>query len=158
MLQVLYASPDLFLSTIAPATSPQQLLDTVTSQLFPTPPARAVLRAHIAFLAGPFIKTHPDLTPAVQQTALFPFLFASKTKFRTTRSVWAIIKEGGGFQKGWLRGCVETWDQASLLDKDASEADMDDGNGGSEKICEANLGIADKIAGKWLSSHAKFRH
>lgn len=53
---------------------------------------------------------------------------------------------------------METWDQASLLDKDASEADMDDGDGGSEKICEANLGIADKIAGKWLSSHAKFRH
>lgn len=156
VLQALYASPDLFLSTIAPTTSPQQLLDIVTSQLFPTPPARAVLRAHAAFLAGPFIKAHPDATSAVQQTALFPFLLASKAKFRTARSAWEAIKEGGGFQTGWLRGCVDVWDQVSLLGREVLEADKDDSDGGSEKICEANLGVADKIAGEWFSAQALF--
>lgn len=91
---------------------------------------------------------HPDFTSAVQQTALFPFLLASKAKFRTTRGVWEAIKEGGGFQTGWLRGCVDIWDQASLLGKEALEADKDEGDEGSEKLCEANLGVVDKIAGE----------
>ncbi|KAG8215319.1 hypothetical protein J3R82DRAFT_8910 [Butyriboletus roseoflavus] len=146
VLQALYTSPGLFLSTVVPTTSPQQLLDVITSQLFPTPPHRVVLRAHAAFLAGPFTKAHPDFASAVQQTALFPFLLASKAKFKTTRSVWDAIKEGGGFQTGWLRGCVAVWDQASLLGKEVLGADKDDTNGGSEKVCEANLGVADKIA------------
>ena len=63
---------------IAPTMSPQQLLDIIASQLFPTPPARAVLRAHVVFPVGPFIKTRPDIASAVQQNALFPFLLASK--------------------------------------------------------------------------------
>lgn len=158
MLQALYASPDLFLSTIAPTTSPQQLLDNITSQLFPAPPARAVLRAHAAFLAGPFIKTYPDVTSAVQQTALFPFLLASKAKFRTARSIWGAIKEGGNFQTGWLRGCVAVWDRASLLSKEVSEAVKDDNDGDSEKVCEANLGVAEKIAGEWFSAQAVREH
>ncbi|KAI9571928.1 hypothetical protein HD554DRAFT_2300345 [Boletus coccyginus] len=145
VLQVLYASPDSFLSTIGRTTSPQQLLDIITSQLFPTPPARAVLRVHAAFLTGPFIKTHPEITSAVQQTTLFPFLLASKSKFRTARSVWEAIKEGGGFQTGWLRGCVDIWDQASL-GKEVLDVDKDDSDGGSDKAREVNLGVADKIA------------
>ena len=66
------------------------------------------------------------------------------------RSVWAAIKENGGFQTGWLRGCVEVWDQASLLDQAVLEADKDDNDGSSERICDVNLGVADKIAGKWF--------
>lgn len=158
VLQALYASPDLFLSTVVPATSPQQLLDIITSQLLPTPPARAVLRAHAAFLAGPFIKAHPDVTSAVQQTSLFPFLLVSKSKFRTTRSVWEAIKEGSGFQTGWLRGCVTVWGRASLLGKEVLEIDKDDSDEGSEKLCEVNLGVADKIAGEWFSAYAMRRH
>lgn len=149
MLQALYASPDSFLSAIGPTTSPQQLLDIITSQLFPTPPARAVLRVHAAFLTGPFIKTHPEITSAVQQTTLFPFLLASKAKFRTARGVWEAIKEGGGFQTGWLRGCVDIWDQALLLGKEVLEADKDDSDEGSDKVRDVNLGVADKIAGEY---------
>ena len=78
VLEALYASPDLFLLMIAPTTSPQQLLDIIASQLFPTPPAREVLRAHVAFPVGPFIKPRPDTASAVQQNALFPSLLASK--------------------------------------------------------------------------------
>ncbi|KAF9238673.1 hypothetical protein BU15DRAFT_88298 [Melanogaster broomeanus] len=143
VLQALYASPDLFLSTVAPAASPQKLLDILTSQLQPTPPARAVLRAHAAFLAGPFIKAHSNCTAAVQQTALFPFLLASKAKFKTARGVWEAIKETGGFHTGWLRGCVDVWNGASLLGKD----ETDDSDGSVERICEVNLDVANKIAG-----------
>ncbi|KAF8125619.1 hypothetical protein EV363DRAFT_1225659 [Boletus edulis] len=149
VLQALYASPDLFLSTIASTTSPQQLLDMITSQLSPTPPARAVLCVHAAFLSGPLIKTHPDLTSAVQQTALFPFLFASKTKFRTARSLWTAIKGSGNFQMGWLRGCGDVWEQMSLL---GEEVDKDGNDGDSDKVCEANLGVADKIAENILAA------
>ncbi|KAG6369730.1 hypothetical protein JVT61DRAFT_13599 [Boletus reticuloceps] len=149
VLQALYASPDLFLSTIASTSSPQQLLDMITFQLSPTPPARAVLCVHAAFISGPLIKTHPDLTSAVQQTALFPFLFASKTKFRTARSVWTAIKGSGDFQMGWLRGCGDVWEQMSLL---GEEADKDGNDGDSDKVCEANLGVADKIAENILAA------
>ena len=152
MLQVLYGSPDLFLSAIVPSTLPQKLLDAITLQLFPTSPARAVLHAHVAFLAGPFVNSYPDLTSAVQQTALFPFLLASKTKLKTTRGVWGAIKEGGGFQAGWLRGCVDIWDHASLLEKEVLDDDKDEGGAGSEKLCEANLSVADKIAGEWCGA------
>ncbi|KAF8124438.1 hypothetical protein EV363DRAFT_1540606 [Boletus edulis] len=132
-LQSLYASPDLFLPTIGSTTSPQQLLDMITSQLSPTPPPRAVLCIHAAFLAGPLIKTHPDLTSAVQQTALFPFLFASKKKFRMVRSVWTAIKDSGDFQMGWLRGCVDVWEQMSSFGEEISEADKDGNDGGGDK-------------------------
>ncbi|KAG9310969.1 hypothetical protein JVU11DRAFT_8847 [Chiua virens] len=147
VLQALYDSPDLFLSTIVPTTSPQQLLDIVSSQLLPTPPARAVLLTHVGFLAGPFVKAYLNLTSAIQHTVLFPFLLASKTKFRTTRGVWEAIKESGGFQTGWLRGCVDIWDKASYLgEKEAPENDKDGNDGGDEKICGVNLDVAAKIA------------
>ncbi|KAF9221723.1 hypothetical protein BS17DRAFT_710411 [Gyrodon lividus] len=153
VLHALYASPDVFLSTIAPAMSPQKLLDIITSQLQPTPPARAVLHAHAAFLAGPFIKAHPDCTAAVQQIALFPFLLGSKAKFKTTRGVWEAIKKSGGFQTGWLRGCVDMWDRASLLSKECSDNEKENSDESVERTCEANLGVADKIAENILASN-----
>ncbi|KIJ18295.1 hypothetical protein PAXINDRAFT_97715, partial [Paxillus involutus ATCC 200175] len=153
VLQALYASPDVFLSTVSQDTSPQKLLDIITSQLQPTPPARTVLYAHAAFLAGPFIKAHPDCSAAIQQTALFPFLLASKPKFKTTRGVWEAIKEGGGFQTGWLRGCVDIWDRASLLSKRHSDNEKEESDESVERICEVNLGVADKIAENILASN-----
>ena len=92
---------------------------------------------------------YPGIASAVQQTALFPFLLASKTKFKMTRGVWEAIKEGDGFQTGWLRGCVATWERASLFgdDVDPNKNDDDDDEGG-EKLCDANLDVADRIAGE----------
>lgn len=51
---------------------------------------------------------------------------------------------------------MDVWDQVSLLGREVLEADKDDSDGGSEKICEANLGVADKIAGEWFSAQALF--
>ena len=50
---------------------PQKLLETIIAQLWPTPPSRALLSAHIAFLVGTFCREHPELRDAVQQHALF---------------------------------------------------------------------------------------
>ncbi|KAL4062956.1 hypothetical protein V8B97DRAFT_2026593 [Scleroderma yunnanense] len=152
VLQALYASSDLFLSTVIPQTSPQRLLDTVVSQLQPTPPARALLSAHVAFLVGPFSKAHPELRDAVQQKAIFPFLLASKSKFRTSRSVWEAIKESGEFQSGWLKGCVEVWDEASLFRKGRSDSEKENTEENAEKVCQANLGVTDAIAENILAS------
>ncbi|KIJ60905.1 hypothetical protein HYDPIDRAFT_42974 [Hydnomerulius pinastri MD-312] len=153
VLQALYSSPDLFLSTVIPTTSPQKLLDIITSQLQSTPPARAVLHAHVGFLAGSFIESHPECSATVQQVSLFPFLLASKAKLKTARGVWEAIKEHGGFQTGWLRGCVDVWDRASLLECDRSGNAGDDGEESIDKICEANLGVAGKIADNILASN-----
>lgn len=53
---------------------------------------------------------------------------------------------------------MAVWDQASLLGKEVLNADKDDTDGGSEKVCEANLGVADKIAGEWLSPPTMLGH
>lgn len=117
----------------------------------PTPPARAVLQAHAAFLAGPFSASYPELHTVVQQDALFPFLLASKAKFKSSRGVWEAVKESGGFQTGWVKGCVEVWDQANLLDKARSD-DQNEDSENVEKISEANIGVVSQIVGKSLSS------
>ncbi|KAG1761179.1 hypothetical protein EDD22DRAFT_897736 [Suillus occidentalis] len=135
VLHALYSSPEVFLSTVTSSITPQKLLDT-----YP----RAVLIAHVAFLAGHFSKTYPELSQAVQERVLFPYLLASKPKFKTARGVWKALKEAGGTTTGWLRGCVDLWEGADLLrgKKDENEeADVD-----VEKICQANLDVAAKIA------------
>jgi len=107
-----------------------------------------LLSAHVTFLVGTFCRAHPELRDAVQQHALFPFLLASKAKFRSARSVWEAIKESGGFLNGWLKDCVEVWDKASLLRKGESDKEKADVEENVEKICEANLGVASMIAGE----------
>ncbi|KAG1896221.1 uncharacterized protein F5891DRAFT_1054817 [Suillus fuscotomentosus] len=152
VLHVLYSSPEVFLSTVTSSITPQKLLDAIVSQIGPDPPARAVLIAHVAFLAGHFSKTYPDLSQAVQESVLFPYLLASKSKFRTARGVWKALKEAGGTATGWLRGCVDIWEKADLLrrknDEENDEADVD-----MEKICQANLDVAAKIAENILASN-----
>ncbi|KAF8551525.1 hypothetical protein OG21DRAFT_1512611 [Imleria badia] len=78
---------------------------------------------------------YPDVTSAVQQTALFPFLLASES-----------ISRRVAVSRRWLRGCVDVWDQASQLGKEVLpvEVDKDDSDGSSEKICKANLSVADE--------------
>ncbi|KAI6037989.1 hypothetical protein EDC04DRAFT_2699173 [Pisolithus marmoratus] len=149
VLQALYASSDLFLSTVIPFTTPKKLLDAIVSQLLPTPPARSVLSAHAEFLAGPFIKAYPELLDAVQQDAFFPFLLASKAKFRTSCGVWGAVNKSGGFQTGWLRGCVEVWNRVSLLEEGGEKEDTAEY---FEKICEANIGVVGMIAENVLAS------
>lgn len=60
--------------------------------------------------------------------------------------MWKALKEAGGTTTGWLRGCVDIWEGADLLrgkkDEENEEADVD-----VEKICQANLDVAAKIAG-----------
>ncbi|KAG1775600.1 hypothetical protein EV702DRAFT_421745 [Suillus placidus] len=152
VLHVLYSSPEVFLSTVTSSIAPQKLLDTIVSQIVPDPPARAVLIAHVAFLAGHFSKTYPELSQAVQERVLFPYLLVSKPKFRTARGVWKALKEAGGATTGWLRGCVNIWEKADLLrgkkDEENDEADVD-----MEKICQANLDVAAKIAENILASN-----
>ncbi|KAI6126293.1 hypothetical protein EDD16DRAFT_1553513 [Pisolithus croceorrhizus] len=149
VLQALYASPDLFLSTVTLSTTPQKLLDAILSQLLPAPPTRSILHAHAKFLAGPFVKAYPELLDTVQQDALFPFLLASKAKFRTSYGVWAAINKSGGFQTGWLKGCVEVWNRVSLLEEGCEKEDTE---ASLEKICEANVAVVGTIAENILAS------
>ncbi|KAI5990429.1 hypothetical protein EDD15DRAFT_2388798 [Pisolithus albus] len=137
VLQALYASPDLFLSTVTLSTTPKKLLDAIISQLLPTPPARSILHAHVEFLAGPFVKAHPELLAEVQQDALFPFLLASKAKFRTSCGVW-----GPSISQ-------EVWNQVSLLEEGCAKEDTEEF---VEKICEANFGVVGLIAANILDS------
>ena len=123
------------------------MLETIIAQLQPTPPSRTLLSAHVAFLVGTFCTAHPELQDTVQHHALFPFLLASKAKFRSARGVWEAIKGSGGFLSGWLKGCVEVWDKASLLRKGASDKEKEDAEEDIEKVCEVNLGVASMIAG-----------
>ncbi|KAG0706218.1 hypothetical protein DFH29DRAFT_902720 [Suillus ampliporus] len=146
VLHVLYSSPELFLSTVASSITPQKLLDTIVSQVVPDPPARAVLYAHVTFLVGHFSKTHPELSQATQERVLFPYVLASKPKFKTARGVWEALKEVGGTAMGWLRGCVDIWEKADLLRGKRGE-ENEDVDVDMEKICQVNLDVAAKIAG-----------
>jgi U3 small nucleolar RNA-associated protein 10 len=142
---------------VTSSTTPQKLLDTIVSQIVPDPPARAVLIAHVAFLAGHFSKTYPELSQAVQERVLFPYLLASRPKFRTARGVWKALKEVGGTTTGWLRGCVDIWEKADLLrgkkDEENDETDVDIKN-----ICQVNLDVAAKIAGACSFSMMSFAY
>ncbi|KAG2151035.1 uncharacterized protein EDB93DRAFT_318060 [Suillus bovinus] len=152
VLHALYSSPEVFLSTVTSSITPQKLLDAIISQIVPDPPARAILIAHVGFLVGYFSETYPDLSQNIQERVLFPYLLASKPKFRTARGVWKALKEARGSGTGWLRGCVDIWEKADLLrrkkDEEKDEADVD-----MEKICQANLDVAAKIAENILASN-----
>ncbi|OAX34660.1 hypothetical protein K503DRAFT_428951 [Rhizopogon vinicolor AM-OR11-026] len=154
VLEVLYSSPELFLSTVAPSTTPQKLLDTVVSQVAPDPPSRAVLQAHVTFLVGRFSKTHPELSPTVHERVLFPYVLASKSKFKTARSVWEALREVGDTANGWLQDCVDIWQKTGLLrsKKVAKDDENEDADVDMEKICQANLDVAAKIAENILAS------
>ncbi|OJA15136.1 hypothetical protein AZE42_07566 [Rhizopogon vesiculosus] len=154
VLNVLYSSPELFLSTVASSTTPQKLLDTIVSQVAPDPPSRVVLQAHVTFLVGHFSKTYPELSPAIHERVLFPYVLASKSKFRTARSVWEALREVGDTANGWLQGCVDIWQKAGLLrsKKVAKDDEDEDVDVDMEKICQANLDVATKIAENILAS------
>ncbi|KAG2363636.1 hypothetical protein BDR07DRAFT_1471237 [Suillus spraguei] len=151
VLHALYSSPQVFLSRVTTSITPQKLLDTIVSQIVPDPPARAVLIAHVAFLAGHFSKTHPELSQAVQERVLFPYLLASKPKFRTARGVWKALEETGGTAT-WLRGCVDIWEKADLL-RDKKDEENDEVDVDIEKIYQVNLDVAAKIAENILASN-----
>lgn len=150
VLHVLYSSPGLYLSTVISSTTPQKLLETVVSQVVPDPPSRAILQAHVIFLVGHFTKTYPELSSAIQECALFPYLLASKAKFKTARGVWEAMKDVGDAPVGWLRGCVDIWEQSGLLrdKKVAKDDDTEDVDADLEMICQVNLDVAAKIAGE----------
>jgi U3 small nucleolar RNA-associated protein 10 len=144
------------LSTVASSTTPQKLLDTIILQVAPNPPARAVLQAHVAFLVGHFSKTYPELSPAVQERMLFPYVLASKSKFRTARGVWEALREVGDTANGWLKGCVDIWENTGLLrgKKVAKDDENEDVDADVEKICQVNLDVAAKIAGEYSFASA----
>jgi len=150
---VLYSSPHLFLSTVTSSVTPEKLLDTVASQVAPDPPSRAVLQAHVAFLVGHFTKTYPEFSPAIQERVLFPYLLASKAKFKTARGVWEAMKDAGGAPGGWLRDCADIWEQTGLLrgKRVAKDDEIEDVDADMEKICQVNLDVAAKIAGPYPS-------
>lgn len=122
----------------------------------PDPPARAVLQAHAAFLVGHFSKTYPELSPAVQERMLFPYVLASKPKFKTARGVWEALREVGDTANGWLKGCVSIWENTGLLrsKKVAKDDENEDVDADVEKICQVNLDVAAKIAGEYSFASA----
>ncbi|KAH7908681.1 hypothetical protein BJ138DRAFT_1128268 [Hygrophoropsis aurantiaca] len=149
VLHALYESPKLYLTTVALNSTPSQVLDTIIAQLTPVAPSRSILRAHIAFLVGPFSLAYPNLNGAIQAKVVFPFALASKAKFRTTVGVWEAVKEQNGLLDGWMKGCVDIWDDTGLFE--AADKEIDDVN--AEKICTANLSVAAKIAENILASN-----
>ncbi|KAJ8583913.1 hypothetical protein M405DRAFT_936925 [Rhizopogon salebrosus TDB-379] len=155
VLHTLYSSPELFLSTITSSMTPQKLLDTIISQVAPDPPSRAILEAHVTFLVGHFTKTYPKLSPAIHERVLFPYVLASRAKFKTARGVWEALSEVGDSPSGWLRGCVDIWEKAGLLrgKKVAKDDGNEDVDAGMEKICQTNHDVAAKIAENILASN-----
>jgi U3 small nucleolar RNA-associated protein 10 len=129
--------------------TPQKLLDTIISQVAPDPPSRAILEAHVTFLVGHFTKTYPELSPAIHERVLFPYVLASRAKFKTARGVWEALSEVEDSPSGWLRGCVDIWEKAGLLrgKKVAKDDGNEDVDAGMEKICQTNHDVAAKIAG-----------
>ncbi|EGO02920.1 hypothetical protein SERLA73DRAFT_102973 [Serpula lacrymans var. lacrymans S7.3] len=157
VLQALYASPARFLSILSapssdpesdsPLRNPKALLTTVIDQITRTSPGRAVLHEHLAFLGGPFVAAYPTFAKEIQEKAFFPYLLASKAKFRTALSVWEALKDCDTETRdeGWLRGCMDIWQDKQQKAQGKDEED-------AEKLCTANLRVAAKIAENILAS------
>jgi U3 small nucleolar RNA-associated protein 10 len=115
VLKALYSEPSALLPVLLSDTAAfiQAISEALISK--PSQASRAILRAHISFLALHFLPVvSQDVVENAFSRAIFPFLLYSKPKFRTAQSVWEIVEaaqkaapESGLARCEILEGCVE---------------------------------------------------
>lgn len=115
VLKALYSEPSALLPVLL-SDAPEfikAVSGAVTAK--PSHTSRAILRAHILFLALHFLPAvSQDVVEDAFLRAIFPFLLFSKPKFRTAQAIWEIVEaaqknapESGLARCESLEGCVE---------------------------------------------------
>jgi U3 small nucleolar RNA-associated protein 10 len=161
VLNALYSKPSVLLPVLLPdpSTFIRAITEAVTAK--PAQGSRAILRAHLSFLAL-------HLLPAVSQDvvedafsrAIFPFLLFSKPKFRTAQAVWEIVEaaQNGTPEAGLARcesieGCVEILkeEERQFLEKAKARKDKSSLSAfeNMEVIRRVNLAVASRMAGEY---------
>jgi U3 small nucleolar RNA-associated protein 10 len=115
VLNALYSEPSALLPVLLSDTPEfiKAVSGAVTAK--PSQTSRAILRAHISFLALHFLPVvSQDFVEDAFSRAIFPFLLFSKPKFRTAQAIWEIVEaaqknapESGLARCESLAGCVE---------------------------------------------------
>lgn len=115
VLNALYSEPSSLLPVLL--SDPPEFIKAVSGAVTakPSHTSRAILRAHISFLALHFLPVVPqDLVEDAFSRAIFPFLLFSKPKFRTAQAIWEIVEaaqknapESGLARCESFEGCVE---------------------------------------------------
>jgi U3 small nucleolar RNA-associated protein 10 len=161
VLEALYSEPSVLLPVLLsdPAAFVKAVSEVVTAK--PSQTSRAILRAHLSFLALHFL---PQVSPEVVDDAfshvIFPFLLFSKPKSRTAQAVWEIVEtaqnsapEAGLAHCESLKGCIDILKEEERQFLDKAEALKDKSVQSAfqnvEVMRKVNLGVASRMAGEY---------
>lgn len=90
VLEAVYGSPSTLLDTVSDARS---ILDSVLSLVTNPTTSKAVVRTHLAFLAGPFVNRYPEYATEIVQKAFFGFLLVTKPRQVMASNAWEVLAE-----------------------------------------------------------------
>jgi U3 small nucleolar RNA-associated protein 10 len=163
VLNALYSKPSILLSILLP--DPSTFVKAVTEAVIAKPgqASRAILRAHISFLALHLLPVvSQDVVEDAFSRAIFPFLLFSKPKYRTAHAVWEIVEaaqksapEVGLAQCKSVEGCIEILkeEEGQFLEKAKTRKDKDKSPPSAfedaEVMRRVNLAVASRMAGQY---------
>ena len=162
VLNALYSEPTALLPVLLSDTPAfiKAVSGAVTAK--PSHTSRAILRAHISFLALHFLPVvSQDVVEDAFSQAIFPFLLFSKPKFRTAQAVWEIVEaaqknapESGLARCESLEGCVEIIREEERRFRREAKARKDkSGQLAFENVDvmrRINLAVASRMAGEFI--------
>ena len=160
VLKALYSEPIVLLPILLSDTPEfiKAVSCAVTAK--PSHTSRAILRAHISFLALHFLPAvSQDVVEDAFSRAIFPFLLFSKPKYRTALAIWEIVEtaqknapESGLARCESLQGCVEIIREEEKRFLSEAKARKDKSVPSAfenvEVMCRINLAVASRMAGE----------
>ena len=161
VLKALYSEPSALLPVLLSDTPEfiKAVSGAVTAK--PSHTSRAILRAHISFLALHFLPVvSQDVVEDAFSQAIFPFLLFSKPKFRTAQAVWEIVEaaqknapESGLALCESLEGCIEIIREEETRFLSQAKARKDKAVPSAfenvDVMRRINLGVASRMAGEF---------
>ena len=161
VLEALYSEPSVLLSVLR--SDPGPFIKAVSEAVVAksSQASRAVLRAHLTFLALHLLPVvSQDIVEDAFSHAFFPFLLFSKPKFRTAQAVWEIVRAAqksapdvGLARCESLEGCVDVVEEEErqFLERSTTRKDKSDASvlENVEVMRRVNLAVASRMAGEY---------
>ena len=161
VLKALYSEPSVLVPVLLSDTPAfiKAVSEVVTAK--PSQTSRAILRAHISFLALHFLPlVSQNFVEDAFSQVIFPFLLFSKPKFRTAQAVWEIVEaaqksapESGLSRCESLEGCVEIIreEERRFLSEAKARKDKSVSSAfeNADSMRRINLAVASRMAGEF---------
>lgn len=162
VLKALYSEPSVLLPVLL--SDPAPYIKAVSEAVIAksSQPSRAIIRAHLSFLALHLLPVVPqDVVEDAFSHVFFPFLLFSKPKFRTAQAVWEIVEAAqksapdvGLARCESLEGCVEVMKEEERLFLSRAMTRKDESVTSAfenaEVMRKVNLAVASRMAGEYL--------